>query len=186
MLKRVLARIRPLYLRSFGLNVALSCRLYRYKEIRGKGLRIGRNTQICEGAWLVADSCSTINQAELMISEGCHIGYNNHVFAVNNITIEQDVLTGNNVLITDATHEFRSTETAIRNQPILSSDSITIGRGSWIAENVAIIGASIGQNCVVGANSVVTKDVPDYCVVVGNPSRIVKKYNVEKKIWEKF
>lgn len=57
-------------------------------------------------------------------------------------------------------------------------------RTRWIGEGVCIIGAKIGKNVVVGANAVVTKDIPDYCVVVGQPARIIKRYNLQKQIWE--
>ena len=49
-----------------------------------------------------------------------------------------------------------------------------------------IIGASVGKHCVIGANAVVTKDVPDYCVAVGAPAKIIKKYNLKNKKWEKI
>ena len=62
---------------------------------------------------------------------------------------------------------------------------LSIGDDSWIGTHCAIIGdVKIGKHCVIGANSVVTKDVPDYSVVVGNPAKIIKKYNLEKKKWE--
>ena len=186
MLKKILARIRPIVLRLFGINIALSCRLYKFKEIRGKGVIIGSNTQICEGSWIAADSCGSRKQANLIISDGCEIGYNNHFFAVNNILLDQDVLTGNNVLITDSSHEYKNIEIPIREQQILSTSSVTIGRGTWIGENVSIICASVGRNCVIGANSVVTRDIPDYCVVVGNPGRIIKKFNLTESKWEKY
>lgn len=46
-------------------------------------------------------------------------------------------------------------------------------------------GITIGRHCVIAAGSIVTKDVPDYCVVAGNPAKIVRKYNEETGIWEK-
>ena len=58
-------------------------------------------------------------------------------------------------------------------------DNVEIGDGTWIGENVCIIGASIGKQCVIGANSVVLKDIPDYCVAVGLPAKVIKKYNFE-------
>jgi acetyltransferase-like isoleucine patch superfamily enzyme len=63
--------------------------------------------------------------------------------------------------------------------------NIRIGEGSWLGEGVAVIGACIGRNCVVGANSVVTKDVPDYCVVAGAPARIIKRYDPASGLWRK-
>ena len=63
---------------------------------------------------------------------------------------------------------------------------IKIGKGSWIGTHVAIIGdVHVGKHCVIGANSVVTKDVPDYSVAIGIPAKVIKKYNFEIKKWEK-
>lgn len=47
-------------------------------------------------------------------------------------------------------------------------------------------GVTIGRHCVIAAGSIVTKDIPDYCVAVGAPAKVVKKYNVETKKWEKI
>lgn len=53
---------------------------------------------------------------------------------------------------------------------------MSIGDGSYIGINAVIVSnVKIGKHCVIGANSVVTKDVPDYCVAVGSPSRVIKK-----------
>ena len=63
---------------------------------------------------------------------------------------------------------------------------VLIGDDTWIGTNVVIAGTiKIGKHCVIGANAVVTHNVPDYCVVVGNPARIIKKYNTESNQWER-
>ena len=65
-------------------------------------------------------------------------------------------------------------------------DELKIVQGSWIGTHVAIIGdVHIGRNCVIGANAVVTRDVPDYCVVAGAPAQIIKRFNLQTKKWEK-
>ena len=50
---------------------------------------------------------------------------------------------------------------------------------------MCVIGAKIGKHCVIGANSVVTKDIPDYCIAVGIPAKVIKRYDFEKKQWIK-
>lgn len=59
-----------------------------------------------------------------------------------------------------------------------------IGEGTWLGENVCVIGAKIGKHCVIGANSVVTKDIPDYSIAVGAPARIIKQYNFKENVWK--
>lgn len=63
-------------------------------------------------------------------------------------------------------------------------NEIIIGDGSWIGTNSVISGdVHIGKHCVIGANSVVIKDIPDYCVAVGTPAKVVKKYDFNEKKW---
>lgn len=62
-----------------------------------------------------------------------------------------------------------------------------IGDGSWLGKNVVVIGnVSIGKNCVIAANSVVTKDVPDYSIAAGIPARVIKRYDFDRKEWVKL
>ncbi len=67
------------------------------------------------------------------------------------------------------------------------SDSVVIDDDTWIGTNAVIVGnVHIGKHCVIGANSVVNKDIPDYCVAVGAPARIIRKFNFSKKCWERI
>lgn len=62
----------------------------------------------------------------------------------------------------------------------------SIGDGCFIGYGAAIqAGTKLGQHCVVGASAVVRGKFPDYCVIVGNPAHVVKKYNLETRSWEK-
>ena len=73
----------------------------------------------------------------------------------------------------------------VKNQPSISGE-IVIGDGTWLGMNATVLaGSHIGKNCVVAAHSVVKGDFPDYCVLGGVPSRILKQYNKETGKWEK-
>jgi len=61
---------------------------------------------------------------------------------------------------------------------------VKIGEGSWIGESACIIGARVGKNCVIGANAVVTSDIPDYSVAVGVPAVVIKQFNQQVKKWD--
>lgn len=66
----------------------------------------------------------------------------------------------------------------------LSGGGVRIGDDTWIGTNVVIVGSvNIGKHCVIGANSVVTHDVPDYCVAAGSPCVIKKRYNPKLNAW---
>lgn len=70
-------------------------------------------------------------------------------------------------------------------QGVVSKGSVSIGAGTWIGENVVILSCNIGKNCVVGSNAVVLHDVPDFCVAVGIPARVVQRFNLDSQLWEK-
>ena len=91
-----------------------------------------------------------------------------------------------NIYITDCYHEYRNINIPVKDQGIVQRDqSVSIGEGSYIGINTVIVGnVKIGKHCVIGANSVVTKDIPDYCVAVGSPAKILKKYNLTSQLWE--
>lgn len=97
--------------------------------------------------------------------------------------MHKNVLTADKVYITDNLHGYRDVNLAILHQPVIQRNFVEIGEGSWLGENVCIIGACVGKHCVIGANSVVTKDIPDYSVAVGSPARVIKQYCFEKQQW---
>lgn len=108
-----------------------------------------------------------------------------HIAAYDNVTIEDDVMFATNVFISDGSHGFSTAETPYKFQPIESIQPVRVGRGSWIGQNVVIMpGVSVGELCVIGANSVVTKSVPAQSIAVGAPARVVKRWNAEQKAWE--
>ena len=149
----------------------------------GANITIGDMVNVGKFCWLAAVPLTESGKAELTIGDGCQIGDFNHLFATGSIVFEKDVLTANNIYITDNLHEYCDIHTPIMDQPIKQLKPVVIGSGRWIGENVSIIGASIGKNSVIGANSVVTHDIPDYCVAVGAPAKIIKRYDHETKSW---
>jgi acetyltransferase-like isoleucine patch superfamily enzyme len=89
------------------------------------------------------------------------------------------------VYISDNYHGFEDIIRPIKAQPTIFKDNVYIGDDTWIGVNVAIMGAKIGKHCVIGANAVVTRDIPDYCVAAGMPAKVIKRYNFEKKAWQR-
>ena len=169
--------------RSLGKHTILSRSL---KIQGGTNINLGDNTRIGKSCWLAAMPLTKSHtECRLTIGNGCQIGDFNHIFATGSIIIEDEVLTANGVYIADNQHEYSDVHASIIHQPIRQLRSVVIGRGCWIGEHVAIIGASVGKNSVIGANSVVTHDIPDYCVAVGAPARVIKRYNCVSCTWEK-
>lgn len=121
----------------------------------------------------------------IIIGSGSTLGHYNHIVGTNYLKIGKNVLTADKVFITDSFHCFADINKPIMFQGVSSKRATIIGDGTWIGENVSIISCEIGKNCIIGANSVVVNDIPDYCVAAGNPARIIKKYNKKENVWKK-
>lgn len=153
-------------------------------QIEGKkNISIGYGVFISRGAWLAAMS-HTGNIPNLIIDDRTYIGHFSHIYATKRVYIGKDVLIADKVYIADNSHEYRDISIPIKSQKIIQKNEVYIGDNSWIGENVCIIGAKIGKHCIIGSNSVVTHDIPDYSVAVGSPAKIIKRYDFEKKQWE--
>lgn len=144
-------------------------------------ISIGDHVSIMQNSWIMGGNKK--NCITLYIGNKVDIGHYAHIIACFDIKIEDNVLIADKVFISDCSHNYQDINRPIMDQDISFIKSIRIGRGSWIGENVCICGASIGKNCVIGANSVVLEDIPDYCVAAGIPAKVIKKYNKEEKKW---
>lgn len=110
-----------------------------------------------------------MKRARITIGDGCVIGHYNEIYATQSITLENNVLTADRVYISDNLHGYDDPYVPVKHQAIQQCHAVCIGEGSWLGVNVSVIGSNIGKHCVIGANAVVTHDIPDYCVAVGIP-----------------
>lgn len=117
----------------------------------------------------------------ITIGHNVCFNYRCHVGAINKIIIGNNVLIGSQVLITDHSHgELTKEELLISpaKRKLYSKGPVIIGDDVWIGEGACILpNVTIGHNSVIGANSVVTHDIPPFSIVGGNPARIIRKYN---------
>lgn len=188
-LKRILASAKRniftwYWRRKFNIGTG-TCIIRPLRIAGGKGICIGDHVVLNEGCWIECQPLTTNPNPRLVISDGCVLGHYNEIYSTSDILLEKDVLTADRVYISDNFHGYEDPEVPIIQQPILQNRKVCIGEGSWLGVNVWVMGATIGKHCVVGANSVVIHDVPDYCVVVGAPARIVKRYDFVAKQWRK-
>jgi acetyltransferase-like isoleucine patch superfamily enzyme len=150
-----------------------------------ENIYIGKSVNIERNSWLASRPLTGSHQSKLEIGDGTYIGHFAHIYCTKLIKIGANVLMADKVYISDNLHSYENVDSPILQQPIKQLKEVYIGDGAWIGENVCVIGSSIGKGCVIGANSVVTKDIPDYCVAVGSPAKVIKKYDFTKRSWEK-
>lgn len=125
--------------------------------------------------------------SEIKIGNNVSFGAYDRIASAYSVIIEDDVLFAAFVHVTDHSHGYEDIQTPISKQDIIYKGPVVIKKGSWLAFGCHILsGVTVGEHSVVAANSVVTKDVPPYSIVAGNPARVVKQYNFEKKTWEKI
>jgi len=123
---------------------------------------------------------------EIIINDGVTIQQNIHLTCAESIEIGKNTAIAANVTITDIHHPYDDIHLPIEQQNI-KTKPVYIGEGCKIYNNVVIMqGTKIGKHCTIGANSIVSGYFDDYCVIVGAPAKIVKKYNSDTEIWEKI
>lgn len=112
------------------------------------------------------------------IGNHCSFGEYNHISAINKITIGNGLLTGRFVTISDNAHGSLSLEEALippSSRNLKSKGKIVIGNNVWIGDKATILANThIGNNVIIGANSVVTSSIPDNCVAVGAPAKVIR------------
>lgn len=159
---------------------------------KGKGCLVRRSVrmdlfpwhQLMMGKRTTIEDYTIINNGvgDVLIGENSLIGIGNTV--IGPAQIGDHVITAQHVVISGMNHEFRNISCPIRDQPVIKSP-ILIDDEVWIGANSVILaGVSIGKHSVVGAGSVVTKNVPPYSVVAGNPAKIIKIFNDTTQLWE--
>ncbi|MFT4031634.1 MAG: acyltransferase [Siphonobacter sp.] len=133
----------------------------------------------------IIESYSVINNGvgDVNIGNNCTIGISNVI--IGPVDIESNVIIAQHVVISGLNHEYEDVDVPICLQPIKTS-KITIEEDCWIGANTVITaGITIGKHSVVAGGSIVTKNVPPFSVVGGNPAKILKQYDFKNKVWNK-
>ena len=142
----------------------------RYIRI-GEGTVIGPHVALSAGM-VPGQTC--ITDPVVSIGDRCLIGRGSGIVGHLSIEIGDDVWTGHHVYITDQNHGFDDPARPVSEQ-LQPERPVRIGRGSWIGHGAVILpGSQIGRNVVIGANSVVSGEIPDRAVAVGAPARVIR------------
>jgi acetyltransferase-like isoleucine patch superfamily enzyme len=166
-----------------NLSIHYPCRL---SKTIAAHIRLGSSVLIGKDAWIniVSDGVQDI---KITIDDNCSIGARDTISAKNSIHIERNVIIATSVLIQDHNHAYEDIGRPIRVQGVTAGGRIRIEQGCWIGQGAAIVCNEdelvIGRNSVVGANALVTRSFPPYSVIVGNPSRLARKFDPTKATW---
>jgi len=147
-----------------GENVKLS------KFINMYGCSIGDNTKV--GAFVE-------------VQKNAHIGANckisSHTFICEGVTIEDEVFVGHSVVFINDSYPRATTDGMLQTEADWSVERTHVKRGASIGSNCTILpNVTIGEKAIIGAGSVVTKDVPAHTIVAGNPARPIRRVEEEK------
>jgi putative colanic acid biosynthesis acetyltransferase WcaF len=131
--------------------------------LRGFGAKVGKGV-------VIQPRTSIHLPWRLQIGNHCWIGQNCELQSMAQITLEDHVALAHEVFLATGNHDYKDSTMPYRNEPIL------IKRGTWVASRVFVgPGVCVGEGCVLGAGSVVTKSVPAWSIVQGNPAVVVRK-----------
>ena len=130
----------------------------------------------------IEDYCTVNNGVgDVIIGNNTLIGMGNTI--IGPVTIGNHVIFAQNIVVSALNHEYRNINLPIHEQKILTNP-VVIEDECWIAANVVILaGVTIGKHSVVAAGAIVTKSIPPYSVAVGNPARVIKRYDFNKEEW---
>lgn len=164
-------------------------RLIRFPiVVRGKKY-IDFGTRLTTGKRCRIDVNGKHTQKVLCFGNNVNIGDDVRISCVEGIRIGNHVLMGSKILIIDNSHgsykgEDQSSPMVPPNERPLYSSPVEIGDNTWIGEHAVIMpGVCVGKGCIIGANSVVTKSIPDYCIACGAPAVVIKRWDEEKGKW---
>lgn len=163
-----------------------------FKHRKGKGSVIQRQTRMDLfpyhkfelGYGSMVEDFSTVNNGvgdvfignKTIIGIGCTL--------IGPLTIGNEVMLAQNIVISALNHGYQDVSISPSMQKVICKPIIISDR-VWIGANCVITaGVTLGKHSIIGAGSVVTKDIPDYSVAVGNPAKVVKLYKPETELWE--
>ena len=134
-------------------------------------LRLGEGTLLEPNCWI-----TIAEGARVEVGEGCFLNIGTMIAAQNEVTIGDHVMFANGCFVSDAAHAYDRDDIPVTWQGFTSKGPTRIGSNSWFGVNCVVnTGVTIGDRCVIGANSVVTKDIPSGVIAAGAPAKVIRE-----------
>jgi acetyltransferase-like isoleucine patch superfamily enzyme len=173
----------PLGLRSFGRDSMIR----RPRKVDGnRFISIGHRTLIAKYSWInaIPQYAGETFRPELIIGDDVYVGQYSCIVCMHRVTIEDGCVLSEQVYISDSAHGMDPEMGLIMKQKLLCKGEVRIGRSTFLGFRSCVLpGVMLGEHCIVGANSVVTRSFPAYSMVVGSPARLVKTYCPVQRQW---
>ena len=178
-------KINHIYINIFYLKKGKNTYISKSAQLFGvKNMYFGSNSIIGDDTIITINN-RIQNTKQLKIYDNVYIGRNNFISVGGGISIGSYCIFGNNCSLICSDHNFNDPFLPYSMTGATHTKFITVGVNCWFGNNVTILGnINIGHGTVIGANALVTKDIPPFSLVVGNPAYILKRFNFKKNIWE--
>jgi acetyltransferase-like isoleucine patch superfamily enzyme len=140
-------------------------------------LKVGEGTLLEPGCWLTLSP-----RARIEIGSGCFLNKNTMLAALDRIEIGDHVMFANNCFVGDADHRYDDPDQPVTWQGFSSQGPVRIGSNCWFGVGCVVTsGVTVGERCVVGANSVVTEDLPPRVLAAGAPARVIREIEFRRQ-----
>ncbi len=180
-----LLKINPFARMKFASIGKRSC-IYKPLFVHGKKyIHLGSRVTFLHNARIEAIDAYGTQKFKPLIEIGDNTTFqqNLHMISAGTLKIGHDCVFSSYVYISNCNHDASGVDVNVLNAPLIVKDT-TVGNYCFVGTGAKIMaGVHLGDNVVVGANAVVTKDVPSYCTVAGVPARIIKRYDFDRKEW---
>lgn len=179
--------VKALLYRPIGVTFGERSHIRRPYSISGRNrVRIGKRSLIRSGLHIqaIVEYAGVAYQPVIEIGDDVYIGSNAYFTAVDKISIGDGSVLSEQVYITDEFHGMDPHAGLIMKQPLNSKGPVIIGRSCFLGFRASIMpGVILGDHCIVGANSTVTRSFPAYSMIGGSPARLLKRYSSEAREW---
>lgn len=157
-------------------------------DVRGKK-KISIGNGLTTGKYCRIEAHGAGDKYSLIIGKNCQINDSVHIAAADCIKLGDNVLIASRVFITDLNHgsykgDVHSHPDVICNERTLYTAPVDIGSNVWLGEGVVVLpGVTIGSSSIIGANSVITGNIPENSIAVGNPAKVIKRFDFKLNKW---
>ena len=181
------AIVKALIYRPIGVRMGKES-VFRFPWSLGnrKRIKVGSNTRIGANATLqpLAQYRGKAHDGRISIGSNVYIGGRLYIFAIDHVVIGDGCVLSEDVYITDNGHGLDPRAGSIMDQALTSRGPVRLGRNVFVGYGCSIMdGVELGDHCVVGTRSVVTKSFPPYSMIAGTPARLIKVYDPNSAAW---